>query len=337
MDVIEELVQQLGSDDEVTRMQAGEMLVNIGRAAVKPLIAALESHDHPARHMVAATLGYLGDKRAVPVLIEALKDDDHLVRLHAAAALGKLRDTRAVEPLIHALFDAASHVDVDPFTGDALTVRAAAAQSLGDLRDARAVPALIAALKDPNRSVRRAAVQALAHLRDERAVSALLELLDDENDIHMQQLIVRAIARIGSAHAQQVLSELAHEDAREAVKQTAQEVLAGEHRKHTKLKVASESIHARPSAPIKSRRTSYPILSAIFGSAALLSAGGAIFWIVDQPVRALILLVTALILAILSVASALIWRRREQLRRLEFTLKRSRDDSLTSRAAKKPK
>ncbi|MCS7253560.1 MAG: HEAT repeat domain-containing protein [Armatimonadota bacterium] len=326
MDVIDELIHELGSDDEVARMRAGERLISLGQAAVIPLIKALEDHEHPARHLIAATLGCIGDRSATPALIRALKDKDPLVRLHSAAALGKLKDIRALEPLIHALFDVTCPTDVYSLTGEPLTVRAAAAQSLGELRDSRAVPALIAALSDPNRDVRRAAVQALMQISDQRAIEPLINTLCSEDDEDMCFLIGRAILHIGG------------EDATQLVKRWAAK---NEHFLNKLLvilrEVAKRELTATRSSTKQKRKDSLiermmkwreitiaPTVSASFAVGALLCASCAIYFVAEMPARALMMLAIAAVLATMAGLIISFWHKRERLRQLEFTLKRGR-------------
>lgn len=317
VDILDELIQELGSENEIVRMRAGETLISLGPIAVEPLIRALESSDHPARYLIASTLGCIGEKSATPALIRALRDKDPLVRLHAAAALGKLKDSRAVEPLIHSLFDATGQSGIHPFTGEPLTVRAAAAQSLGELKDKRAVPALISALSDPNGSVRRAAVQALMQIGDQRAIEALSNMLQVETDQNIRLLIIKAIWHIGGEKAIHILQELTrHED-----KQIAEAAKA------LKLRTsASHPLRRRDDADkhigFKGRVVIVPTLSASLSAGALLCAAFAIYTVVESPMMALIMLSLAATLAVAAGLTIALWHRRKTRRWLEFSLKR---------------
>lgn len=210
MDLIARLIEQLASDDEVVRVQAGELLLQMGTAAVRPLVDALQNPRHPARPMIAATLGQLGDRRAVEPLIAALQDPDKAVRFHAALALAKLKDRRAVRPLIRALFDEMPPLEPDPLTGELLTVRAAAAQALGELRATEAIPALRVLLTDENYPTRQAAVLALLRIGTPEAVQAVAEALLREHGPMPWELVLRRLARIPSLEAQMALERLSH-------------------------------------------------------------------------------------------------------------------------------
>jgi len=69
--------------------EAAEALVQIGSAAVEPLIPRLNDGDAGVRKVAASVLGKIGDARAVGPLIAALKDSDSKVRLAATEALDK--------------------------------------------------------------------------------------------------------------------------------------------------------------------------------------------------------------------------------------------------------
>lgn len=209
MDLIARLIEQLASDDEVVRVQAGELLLQMGSAAVRPLIDALQNPRHPARPMIAATLGQLGDKRAVEPLIAALKDTDKAVRYQAALALAKLKDRRAIRPLLHALFDEMPPVGTDPLTGEPLIVRAAAAQALGELRATEAVPALKVLLKDEERPVRLAALQALVRIGTTDALQAVGDaLMREQGDLPWWEGLLRRLARLPNPEARTLLERL---------------------------------------------------------------------------------------------------------------------------------
>jgi len=225
MDIIARLIEQLAAEDELVRVQAGEVLIQMGSAAVRPLIETLQNRNYPARPLIASTLGQIGDRRAVEPLIQALKDHDKLVRYHAALALGKLKDKRAVKPLIYALFDEMPPFGPDPLTGDPMTVRAAAAQALGELKAAEAVPALKVLLRDENRGVRRSVIQALGQIGTKEAVIALAEAIQDERDEALQELMVRFIARHPFSQALETLKQIAQSHPQERLRQIARNLL----------------------------------------------------------------------------------------------------------------
>ena len=123
--------------------------VELGAAAVKPLIAAL---DDKYVNEAAMALGQIGDTRAVEPLIRRLKDQSPIGPHAVTEALGAIGDPRAVEPLSAALSED---------WGSCQSVPAAVA--LGQIADARAVDPLIAVLRRPaaDPALRKAAAAAL--------------------------------------------------------------------------------------------------------------------------------------------------------------------------------
>ena len=83
--------------------EALETLVQLGTAAVEPLIAALNDSRRNVRAYAAEGLGRIRDGRAIQPLIEQLADQDYFVREKCVVALGELKDKRAVDPLIGTL------------------------------------------------------------------------------------------------------------------------------------------------------------------------------------------------------------------------------------------
>ncbi|MEW6087450.1 MAG: HEAT repeat domain-containing protein [bacterium] len=126
-----------------------EALVNIGKPAAEPLIAALYADDLNVKKGSIDALGKLGDNQAVEDIILALNEEDSGIRWRAARALGNFQDKRAVEPLIAKLTD------------ENKIVRWYAAKSLGDIRDLRAIDPLTAILKDEDPGVQYYAKESL--------------------------------------------------------------------------------------------------------------------------------------------------------------------------------
>ncbi len=181
-----------------------EVLMRIGKPAVKPLIADLKDNNPLVRRHAVQALGVLKDPRAVEPLVAVLNDKDPLIQRQAIKALGKIEDHRAVDPLIAVLNDKnkESHVRmsaaealgwlgessaVEPLvvalTDEHWDVRSHAAEALGRIEDPLAVEPLIAALKDRDATVRGYAVDALAKIKDLRAIEPLAAALRDKSAI----------------------------------------------------------------------------------------------------------------------------------------------------------
>lgn len=152
-----------------------QAILELGTAAVQPLIKLLKDKNTESRDFIVAALGQLGDPRAVKPLMTALRDKDMGVRETAAKALEKLGDARAVEPLIKAL--------EDKFIG----VRGASAEALERLRDPKAASALLKAYKARQNST------IAFKLRD------ALSVLEPDLDVHMRAEIYVETGRFDQA------------------------------------------------------------------------------------------------------------------------------------------
>jgi HEAT repeat protein len=109
-DTLEDLLQQLQSDDLHGSISAGIVLGQYGQAAVEPLIALLQDNAQANRwHSIVDALGRIGDKRAVEPMIQLLQNpisfEAILARKYTAYALAKLADPRAVDVLIEMLHE----------------------------------------------------------------------------------------------------------------------------------------------------------------------------------------------------------------------------------------
>jgi len=195
--VIEPLINTLGDQDRQVRLDAAQALnvlgwrpknntenayyfaarkywsgcVEIGTAAIKPLVIALEEETAISNENneisndlsnIAAALCKIGDPDAIEPLFAMLKNENPNIRYIAIENLGKARTLHTIEPLIAALMD--KEVDI----------RGAAAYALGELGDPRAIEPLIVALKDKNVYVHESVARALGKMRDRRAIKPLV-------------------------------------------------------------------------------------------------------------------------------------------------------------------
>jgi HEAT repeat protein len=143
------------------------LLVQMGKPAVKPLIAILGERRGRQAEVAAQALGEIGDARAIkPLVAYGAKNGE--VAGAALVAIGK----PAVLPLVNALDD------------EDVSVRRTAADTLGKIGDRRAVKGLRGALADSEDSVWRAASDALAliHRSD---VSPLLPWLRSQSTLRV--------------------------------------------------------------------------------------------------------------------------------------------------------
>ena len=192
---------------------AGRLLVEIGPAAVGPLVRYVCDHPQAGRETAAAILCEIGESAAEP-LLACFEHADPDVRATAAFLFTALRDPgRSAEgPLIRLLDDA-----------DEL-VRQSAAYALGAHDARRAVPKLIALATRPVQMPSReadpeawseaypydacAAVDALGQLGDPRAVQPLIFLIDSQGtDGPMYDEAVRALGLLGDFRAAQAVRQ----------------------------------------------------------------------------------------------------------------------------------
>jgi HEAT repeat protein len=162
---IKGLCKALGNKDSKVRGQAVSALVEIGEAAVEPVIKLLDKEDLYGSAM--EVLGKIGGAAVVPLLATLNnKKANSPVRERAVLVLGKIRDTRAVEHLIAALKDSNR------------LLRHSAAESLGLIGDTRAVEPLTAALSNESDGWlwwwHRYIILALGRIGDKRAVEPII-------------------------------------------------------------------------------------------------------------------------------------------------------------------
>lgn len=164
-------IEQLADSRRQVRLDASQALVQLGGAALDPLLSRAGTGSDSLRYIAAQILGQIGDRRAIPFLKSLLGDPNRHVRQQAARALGQLD-----APDLHATLAAVLAGDPVP------DVRSAAAWSLGNLRDTTAVPTLVRALQDTVPAVRRQALAALQFLWTSQAEAAALAALGDRDD-----------------------------------------------------------------------------------------------------------------------------------------------------------
>ncbi len=112
---INELIADLGAEDDEVRRRAQITLHELGVLAIEPLIDALLTGEPQVQRRAAALLADVGDARVVTPLIRALNalqcdgcDDLTLVKI--VDAIGHFGDPRGVKALIDALPNATPHV-----------------------------------------------------------------------------------------------------------------------------------------------------------------------------------------------------------------------------------
>jgi HEAT repeat protein len=161
----------LSSPDREIRLQASLALIELGDAAVGPLVARLDTASDSLAYIGAQILGSIGSSRATLCLRELAQRDNPFVRREAVAALGQTGHRSLVPVLADILAE-----------DDDTQVRAAAAQSLANLRDTLAVAPLIAALQDTAALVRQRSLASLQYLWSARVEHATTRSLRDPDE-----------------------------------------------------------------------------------------------------------------------------------------------------------
>ena len=186
--------------------KSSELLKDIGRPAVIPLIAALNGDNEGIMWKAVTILGEIGDKMAVEPLIALLldKSKDEYGRGHyVPTALGKIRDANAVEPLIQLVkkhtADAISAIRLNSVLVEPIIILNSVT-ALGDIGDHKAVEPLIAILENTSSSkchhLRLATIRALRKLKDTRAVEPLLGVLNNPKEYNARDEAASALVEL---------------------------------------------------------------------------------------------------------------------------------------------
>jgi HEAT repeat protein len=186
--------------------QVKKVLVELGEAAVEPVVAALDSRPP---HIVIELLGDLQSPKSVDRLLELLdRSQDDFEKANIAVALGKIKDERAI-PLLSALahentlwvhspaIEALGRIGavaplIELFDLGGLQSFAAVDALVEIGRDA--VPLLVEALEHQNPEVRAGALEALGKIGDESSASSIAACLRDTDGL----VILRAVEALGS-------------------------------------------------------------------------------------------------------------------------------------------
>ncbi|HTP64079.1 MAG TPA: HEAT repeat domain-containing protein, partial [Geobacteraceae bacterium] len=197
LEIIEEIVNLLASDNAGLRNSAVEVLERVGAPAMPVLCRHVEDSDHDVRKFVMDILGTIGDDRAVPLLAKALDDPEPNVCAAAAENLGKIGDGKAVPHLLRALekndiwlrytiLEALGKIGktvpmavIAPLAGEKLLTRAVF-DCLGAVGDEEAIPLLLEGIRDRVKNLREGAVVALMKVRDRLPAEAARQLVDEK-------------------------------------------------------------------------------------------------------------------------------------------------------------
>ncbi len=168
---LDELLEELSSEDEDRAQAAIPALSMQGAAAIQGLTQLLNSPIADRRWWATYALSvFKAEPDAQKAIIRMLRDPDNAVQQCAALALKHNPTPDALVPLLDTLR-----------SEDRLTARIAgdALAALGG----PAVPQLAEAAKDPSPAVRIEAVRALAEMRHPDAIGPLFKCIDDPSSV----------------------------------------------------------------------------------------------------------------------------------------------------------
>ena len=192
---LEQIAQQLESDNSRDRMLALAMLRNVEPAIAAPLVRKVIDDDNlQIRSMAVFAMGIKPDAETFDILVKLVETDpDYGIRADAAGALGYLEDPRGFEPLVRAFYE-----DTD------WLVRFSAAVSLGNLKDPRAHDVLIEALNSDEVVIQQAAIAAVGEVGDVAAIDNILTFAQAE-DWLVRQRLAEALANLPSPKTEPAL------------------------------------------------------------------------------------------------------------------------------------
>jgi HEAT repeat protein len=194
--LLERLAPALGDPSSSVRLEGVGQLADRASSALRPVLAqALEDSAFLVRFEAARGLAAVHHPAGLDVLAEGLSDPG--LRFRAIGALAELGDARALAPLRH-LF---SRWLLNSFE------RTQAAGALALFGDADGRAHLLSRLNRRGALDRPLAVELCGEARVQEAEEALLGILADAKDT-ARGAAARALGRLGSTRAQQVLERL---------------------------------------------------------------------------------------------------------------------------------
>jgi HEAT repeat protein len=182
----QDLQEQLASPDELTRLQAAEVLA-YGEVVGKqePLLSVLSDESWRVRRAAVQGLSSRAAPDAIAALLESMRQDHYnLSLLNSALQVLALSDVDTLSPLVEFL------------RGEDGDLRMQAALALGEQRERRAIPDLISALNDSDVNVRYHAIEALGKLRANEAVE-LITNIAEQRDFFLSYVALDALGQIG--------------------------------------------------------------------------------------------------------------------------------------------
>jgi len=218
------VVPWLSETDSRLRLAACEVVRAVPTdRSITALGRVLSDPSQDVRLAAASAMGRSGSREAATLLLGHLDDNAPEVRSEVAQALGRLADKRAALPLVGRVQDASADV------------RRRVARALGDIGDPRATSALVLALNDASIDVRVEAALALGRMGTDEATVSLAPLVrgdatsgasSAEGTQALRQAALRALGRIGTPRAIDLLVASLESDRPDALRSPARDALA---------------------------------------------------------------------------------------------------------------
>ena len=182
MVVLQDLLSDLTSGNEIRAEKAVSGLIDLGEEAIPALVDLTHASEVDHRWWALRVLAQSPHSQA-EWLVPFLNDPACEVRQCAALGLAIKPDESAILPLVRALSDKDSMVS---------NLAVNALVKLGSA----AVPALIEVVKNAPQSVRIHALRALAEIRDHRAIPVMMMVMEEDSAL-LQHWAKEGLDRLG--------------------------------------------------------------------------------------------------------------------------------------------
>lgn len=209
-----DLLRNIRAPIETRRQAADYLAKNPNPVALPVIIRALEDPDFDIRKSALRACTQFKSPLSVDALIKVSQEGTFSEREDAIRILGEIKDRRALQ----AIADAHTY-------SDWMSIRSTAATALGKLNLPECVPPLLEGLQDFEAPVRANAAEALGDIGDERAIDPLLEALKKETGWNTRHL-ANALSKIGEIAMKPLVSELAHSESEQTVREIIADTLA---------------------------------------------------------------------------------------------------------------
>ena len=238
------LLRAIKGHNDYVRKVTVESLVKFGQIAVDPL--HIELYHEKTKFSICAiieTLGKIQAPSSIPILINHLSSSFYSVRKVAVNALTQYGQ-QIVNPLLQKLSDNTSNIKAllsIAAKKNGVSNRIKAIKALGDMEDYRATPILKKLITSSETQIavaaedalvkigcsawgRCGAIMVIGNVGEKSAINLLIKLLKDASP-HVRYEAVRAIGKLKTKKAVQVLEEMAKSDPTQEVRTETLKVL----------------------------------------------------------------------------------------------------------------